>query len=159
MHRCLIHHVLAERGFTPLGLVLPVSTVMLERIKDYRNVLQDHSAPLMDLIKWHAMPNGNVRVSNETSDLYRYFDCTREAEFIYECVMCTVEHSLPREIDFLVGHDRAMSDIMNFVEMPDRMAGDLIMLIRQNKGALSRERRKKHPTTSLPMPRSRRSSK
>ena len=149
MHRCLIHHVLAERGFTPPGLVFPVSTVMLERIRDYRNVLQGHSAPLMDLIQWHALPNGNVRVSNDTSDLYRYFDCTREAEFLYECVIRTVEHSLPREIDFLTSHDKAIRNIMHFVEMPDRMAGDLIMLIHQNNGTLSRKRRKKHPYDKL----------
>ena len=149
MHRCLIHNVLAERGFTPPGLVFPVSTVMLERIKDYRNVLQGHSAPLMDLIHWRALPNGNVHVSNDTSDLYRYFDCTSEAEFLYECVMHTVEYSLPREIDFLTCHDTAMSDIMNFVEMPDRMAEELIILTRQNNGLLSRKRRKKHPFDKL----------
>ena len=149
MHRCLIHNVLAERGFTPPGLVFPVSTVMLERIKDYRNVLQGHSAPLMDLIDWRALPNGNVHVSNDTADLYRYFDCTSEAEFLYECVMHTVEYSLPREIDFLTCHDTAMSDIMNFVEMPDRMAEELIILTCQNNGLLSRKRRKKHPFDKL----------
>ncbi len=31
MHRCLIHHVLAERKFTPPDLVFPVSSVMLDR--------------------------------------------------------------------------------------------------------------------------------
>ena len=149
MHRCLIHNVLAERGFTPPGLVFPVSTVMLERIKDYRNVLQGHSAPLMDLIHWHALPNGNVHVSNDTSDLYRYFDCTKEAEFLYECVMHTVEYSLPREIDFLTCHDTAMSDIVNFVEMPNRMVEDMVMFIRQNNGTLSRKRRKEHPFDKL----------
>ena len=30
LHRCLIHHVLAERKFTPPGMVFPVSTVMLD---------------------------------------------------------------------------------------------------------------------------------
>ena len=38
MHRCLIHHVLAERKFTPPGMVFPVSSVMLDRIDDYRAV-------------------------------------------------------------------------------------------------------------------------
>ena len=36
MHRCLIHYVLAERKFTPPGMVVPVSSVMLDRIDDYR---------------------------------------------------------------------------------------------------------------------------
>ena len=145
MHRCLIHHVLAERGFTPPGMVFPVSKVMLDRINDYRNVLRGHSAPLMDFIEWHALPNGNVHVTNDTSDLYRYFDCTNEAEFLYECVMHTVEQSLPREIDFLGRNDTAMRDIMALVEMPNRIAGELVMFVRQNDGVLPRRRRKKHP--------------
>ena len=40
LHRCLIHHVLAERRFTPTGMVFPVSSVMLDRIDDYRTTLQ-----------------------------------------------------------------------------------------------------------------------
>ena len=46
LHRCLIHHVLAEREFTPPGMIFPVSAVMLERVDDYRHTLQDHSGPL-----------------------------------------------------------------------------------------------------------------
>jgi Fic family protein len=40
LHRCLIHHVLAERKFTPAGMVFPVSSVMLDRIDDYRATLE-----------------------------------------------------------------------------------------------------------------------
>ena len=36
IHRYLIHHVLAETGFVPKGLVFPVSAVILERIEMYR---------------------------------------------------------------------------------------------------------------------------
>ncbi|MDQ2711738.1 MAG: hypothetical protein M3Y24_05780 [Acidobacteriota bacterium] len=43
MHRCLIHHVLAERRLTPPGMVFPMSSVMLDRIDDYRTTLQAHS--------------------------------------------------------------------------------------------------------------------
>ena len=149
LHRCIIHHVLAERGFTPPGMVFPVSTVMLDRIDDYRSVLQGHSAPLMDFIEWHALSNGNVEVTNETADLYRFFDCTAEAEFLYECVLRTIEDDLPREIDYLKRHDEAMRNIMNAVEMPDRMAESLIMFIRQNGGELSRKRRSRDPLDKL----------
>jgi hypothetical protein len=47
LHRCLIHHVLAERKFTPPGMVFPVSSVMLDRIDDYRATLQGHSGRLI----------------------------------------------------------------------------------------------------------------
>lgn len=141
MHRCLIHHVLAERKFTPPGMVFPVSSVMLDRIDDYRATLQAHSGPLMPFIEWRPTPERNVEVLNETADLYRYFDCTDAAEFLYACVARTVEHDLPREIDYLRRHDEATRRIMDTVEMPDRVAQNLVMFIRQNKGTLPGKRR------------------
>lgn len=143
LHRCLIHHVLAERKFTPPGMVFPVSSVMLDRIDEYRTTLQAHSGPLMDFIEWKVTPDKNVEVTNDTTDLYRYFDCTVDAEFLYACVQRTVEHDLPREIDYLKRHDEAMQGIMNIVEMPDRLAQNLITYIRQNDGSLGKKRREK----------------
>lgn len=141
LHRCLIHHVLAERKFTPPGMVFPVSSVMLDRIDDYGTTLQAHSAPLMPFIDWRPTPERNVEVLNDTADLYRYFDCTEAAEFLYACVRRTVESDLPREIDYLRRHDEAIRRIMDAVEMPDRIAENLVMFIRQNKGTLSKKRR------------------
>jgi hypothetical protein len=143
LHRCLIHHVLAERKFTPQGMVFPVSSVMLDRIDEYGKTLRAHSGPLMDFIDWRATPDRNVEVLNDTADLYRYFDATEVAEFLYACVERTVEHDLPHEIDYLRRHDEAMRRIMDTVEMPDRVAADLLLFIRQNKGTLPKKRRER----------------
>ena len=143
LHRCLIHHVLAERGFSPPDIVFPVSSVMLDRIDDYRRALQGHSGPLMLFINWRPTPERNVQVLNDTADLYRYFDCTAEAEFLYACVARAVEHDLPEEIDHLRRHDEAQRRIMETVEMPDQLAQDLIMFIRQNDGKLPIRRRRR----------------
>lgn len=143
LHRYLIHHVLAERKFTPPGMIFPVSYVMLERIDDYRTTLQAHSGPLMPFIAWRPTPDRNVEVLNDTADFYRYFDCTQAAEFLYACVQRTVETDLPREIDYLRRHDEAMRRIMDTVEMPDRLAENLLMFIRQNGGTLPKRRRQR----------------
>ena len=141
LHRCLIHHVLAERKFTPPGMVFPVSPVMLDRIDAYRDTLRAHSGPLMNFIEWRPTAERNVAVLNDTADLYRYFDCTEEAEFLYACVARAIDKDLPHEIDFLHRNDEAMSRIMNAVEMPDRMAENLIRSIRLNEGKLGRQLR------------------
>ena len=143
LHRCLIHHVLAERKMTPPGMVFPVSSVMLDRIDDYQATLRNHSVPLMDFIEWEPTPERNVRVLNDTADLYRYFDCTEEAEFLFACVQQTVEHDLPSEIDYLNRHDEAKRQITDTVEMPDRLVEDFIMFTRQNDGLLPHKRRNK----------------
>ena len=67
--------------------------------------------------------------------------CTEEAGFLYASVRHPVEHDLPREIDYLQRHDEAIRRIMDAVEMPDRLAENLVMFIRQNKGPLSKKRR------------------
>jgi hypothetical protein len=141
MHRCLIHHVLAERKFTPPGMVFPVSSVMLDRIDEYQAVLQSHSGAMMRYIDWRPTIARNVEVLNDTADLYGYYDATAAAEFLYACVRRTVEQDLPREIDYLARHDKAMGRIMEAVEMPDRVAENLIMFIRQNDGTLPKKRR------------------
>jgi hypothetical protein len=33
----------------------------------------------------------NVEALNDTGDLYRYFNCTEEGEFLYSCLRRTVE--------------------------------------------------------------------
>jgi Fic family protein len=141
LHRCLIHHVLAERKFTPPGMVFPVSPVMLDRIEAYRDTLRTHSGPLMNFIEWRPTPERNVELLNDTADLYRYFDCTEAAEFLYGCVAHAIDEDLPREIDFLRRNDEAKRRIMNLVEMPDRMTENLVRLIRVNEGKLGRKRR------------------
>jgi Fic/DOC family len=141
LHRCLIHHVLAERKFAPPSMVFPVSAVMLDRIDDYRATLQAHSGPLMNLIDWRTTADRNVDVIHDTADLYRYYDCTNAAESLYACVERTIQHDLPHEIDYMRRHDEAFRRIADTLEMPDRLAEDLIMFIRQNKGALPKKRR------------------
>jgi hypothetical protein len=96
----------------------------------------------MPFIAWRPTPERNVEVQNETADLYRYFDCTDAAEFLYACVRRTVAEDLPREIDYLRRHDDALRRIMDAVEMPDRMAENLVACIRDNHGTLSARRRR-----------------
>jgi hypothetical protein len=79
-------------------------------------------------------------VLNDTADLYRYFDCTEAAEFLYACVAHAIDKDLPQEIDFLRRNDEALRRIMNTVEMPDRMAENLVRFIRLNEGKLGRKR-------------------
>jgi Fic family protein len=141
IHRCLVNQVLTERRFSPPGMVFPVSMVMLDRIDAYRATLQAHSGPLMDFIDWRPTATGNVDVSNDTADLYRYFDATENAEFLFGCVERTIERDLPDEIDHLRRFDEAKRRIQDMIEMPDNMLSDLIMFIRQNEGVLPRRRR------------------
>jgi hypothetical protein len=143
VQRCLIHHILAARNFNPKGMIFPVSSVMLKRIDEYRKVLQAHSSPLMSYIEWTGNGKGNVNVLNDIADLYRFFDCTLAATFLYKCVEETIEKDVPEEIDYLRRHDRAMGQILTEVQMPNHLAEDFIMFMRQNDWKLPKRRKEK----------------
>lgn len=95
----------------------------------------------MEYIEWVPNEKGNVDVRNDTADLYCYFDCTQAAEFLYKCVEETLNQDLPKELEYLKRHDQAMNLIMDAVEMPNRMAEDFIMFIRENDWKLPKRRR------------------
>jgi hypothetical protein len=141
LHRYLIHHVLAERGFTPPGLIFPVSAVILRLIADYRRVLEATSRPLLPLIEWESTAEGNIHVLNDTADFYRFFDATAHSEFLFRCVHDTIEKDLPRETAFLEGYDRFAAGLQVIVDMPSPTIDLLFRFLRQSRGALSKRAR------------------
>ena len=50
LHRYLIHHMLAVRGFNPPGVVFPVSSAILDHIDGYRRVLETYSQRLLPIV-------------------------------------------------------------------------------------------------------------
>lgn len=143
LHRYLIHHVLAERGFNPPGLVFPVSAVILDRIDDYRRTLESYSRRMLPQVRWRPTDRGNVEVLNETIDLYRYFDVTPHAEFLFACVARTIDVDLPAETAFLKAYDAFKGRISAMVDMPDRLIDLLFRFLRQNDGRLSQRARER----------------
>lgn len=143
IHRYLIHHVLSQRGFNPPGIVFPVSAAILDRIEDYRTLLEEYSRRLMPCVDWAPTENGNVRVTNDTADFYRFFDATPHAEFLYSCVRRTIERDLPEEAGFLTRYDRFRAELASIVDMPDRTMDLLFRFVHQNGGRLSARARKK----------------
>jgi len=141
LHRWLIHHALAAAGYSPPGLVFPVSAAILRRLDDYRRVLESYSAPLRSFVEWRATEDGNVEVLNETADYYRYFDATSHAEFLYEAVAQTVEHDLPDEVRFLEAFDRFAVGVKEIVDMPDRQVELLRGFLQQGGGLVSKRGR------------------
>jgi hypothetical protein len=143
LHRYILHHILAESGFMPPGVVFPVSAVILERLTEYRTVLEGYSRPRLPFIEWRSTDKGNVDVLNQTMDLYRYFDATAQAEFFYECVYKTVSETVPNEVSYLEKYDKMKAFINNYIDMPNLKIDRLIRFLSQNQGRLSNRARSK----------------
>ncbi|UYQ71132.1 Fic family protein [Pelagibacterium flavum] len=143
LHRYLIHHVLAERGYNPPGVVFPVSAAILDQIDQYRATLESYSQRLLPNIRWKPTDKFNVRILDDTGDFYRFFDATPHAEFLYECVKRTIEHDLPYETDFLRRYDEFRRHIEGMIDMPERTVDLLFRFLDQNDGKLSNRARTK----------------
>jgi hypothetical protein len=143
IHRYLIHHVLAESGFTPKGVIFPISAVILERIKDYKAVLEQFTQPRLKYVEWHPTEDNNVHVTNETADLYRYGDMTCQVEFLFECVKDTVDTVLPEEVLYLERYDEIWNYVNNRFDMPQKSLSLLLNFLRQSNGQLSKRARTK----------------
>lgn len=143
IHRYLIHHILMEMKFTPQGIIFPVSSAMLDKIEEYRKVLESYSIPLLDFIQWKKTKDNNIEVLNETIDYYKYWDATPFAEFLFDCVNYTIEKIIPEEVDYLQKYDEMKSWLDDNFEMPDKMVASLIRFLEQNDGVFSKRVREK----------------
>lgn len=143
IHRYLIHHMLAKKQFADQGIIFPVSSSILDHINDYKKVLESYSKPFLDLIEWVETKDHNVEVTNETRDYYRFFDATKQAEFLFDCVEDTIKNIVPKEINYLANYDSFKAYMDEEFEMPDKLVSVMVRFLEQNQGVLSKRAREK----------------
>lgn len=143
IHRYLIHHMLAADGFTPRGIVLPVSAVILANLDDYVQVLESVSRPLNRLTDY-SPDAPEVPAKGNDALYFRYFDATAHAEFLCQALERTIEHDLQQEIDYLLGFDNAWQRLNALLDWPGHDLELFIRVVQQNQGVLSRTKRKSH---------------
>ena len=141
IHRFLMHHILAKRGYSPNGMIFPVSAAILRDRPSYEDALETFSKPLLDYIEWRWTPEREIVVTNNTDDLYRYFDAAAFAEYFFDRVADTVRRDLKEELGFVAVFDQALAGVREVIDMPDRRASLFVRLCMQNGGRLSAAKR------------------
>ncbi|MDI4666742.1 Fic family protein [Xanthobacter autotrophicus] len=141
IHRFMIHHVLSRTGFSPGGVIFPVSAAIIRDQRGYDEVLESFSQPLLALTDWAWTAEREIVVHNDTAPFFRFFDATSVVEYLYDRVVDTVQIDLKEELGFLEVFDRAFESVRDIVDMPDRRASLLIRLMLQNGGRLSLAKR------------------
>jgi len=144
LHRFLIHHLLRQAGVTPEGVVLPISARMLKEIDTYAGLLKAYSAPRTALINYALDADSDTILikSPQPYWLYASFDATTLCEFVFRCIEQCVEHDLAQEIQYLRAYDASLVRIESWLDLPQSRLSNLIDLIVQNHGELSKRKRK-----------------
>jgi hypothetical protein len=143
LHRYLIHETLSTAGFTPKGIVLPVSAVILANMERYVSTLEAFSKQLRDRTSFNPdVPNAPATGNDAVH--FRYFDATDQASFLFYALERTVEHDLDEEISFLLGFDRARAALNNLIDWPAHSLDLFIRVVHQNNNRLSKTKRLSH---------------
>ncbi len=141
LHRFLIHYILNRLKFSPPGITLPISAIILQNIRQYDAVLESFSKPLMEkLSDYHLNNEGVLTVKQESKHHYQYIDFTLITEYLFGCIEETIDVHFTHELDFLVNYDHAKRAIQAVVDIPDRLIDLLIRLILQNKGKIGKQK-------------------
>jgi hypothetical protein len=141
IHRFLLHQVLTSEGVTPPDVLFPVSAAIVRDLKAYDAALETFSNAIMPFIDWRWTADREIVVDNDTDLLYRYFDATPLAEFLYGKVAETIRKDLREELDFVAVYDAALSAMQDIIDMPDRRASLFVRLCLQNGGRLAKGKR------------------
>ena len=143
LHRFLIHDVLSSNGFTPKGIVLPLSAVILANLEEYVHTLERFSKPLQARTTYNPEVPETPATGNDAL-YFRYFDATDQASFLYRSLERTVEKDLEEEISYLLGFDAAYAELQGDLDWPAHSLDLLIRLVHQNGGHLSKTKRQTH---------------
>jgi hypothetical protein len=143
IHRYLIHEVLANAGFTPRGIVLPVSAVILANLDRYVTVLENFSKPVRERTI-HSPGLPDAVASGNDAVYFSYFDATEHTEFLCWALVQTIENDLQEEIDFLVGFGRAQKSLNELLDWPRHSLSLFIRVVHQNEDRLSKAKKESH---------------
>ena len=144
IHRFLVHNILARRGFSPQGTMLPVSASMLKDRVRYDESLEAFSKGLMPLVEYSLNNEGEMTVHNDTARWYRYMDMTPHAEALFGFVEEAIRFEMEKELVFLLNYDETKKAIQEIVDMPDVKIDLFIRFCLQNNGQFSKRKRDSH---------------
>jgi Fic family protein len=143
LHRFLIHDVLTHDKKVPDGFIIPVSAHMLNNIKEYDTILEKYSKPLMRRVKFSTSDTGEVNILNpeEVEGYFQYPDLTEQCLYLVQTLHDTIREDMPEELAFIQRFDEAKRAIQQIVDMPDKLIGQMLTFLHQNKGTFPKRRR------------------
>jgi len=141
-HRFMIHQILAEAGFSPEQIIVPISATLLKKQREYNKTLAKYSSSVLPFIEKHIHKDLSITVTNETAHLYQYFDGTHLNEYMHEMVDCAINIELKKEIRTIRIISKADAAINRNFDIPNHERNRILQFAFQNDGRLSDKRKK-----------------
>ena len=142
IHRYLIHSILSLRQYVPTDTIFPISAAIVREPARYLQILDSFSRPRKAETEWNFREKQEVEVSNDTRDLYRFFDATAFAEYLYTCLIETLQEDWSKELNYLKKYDEMATAVQTVIELPNREMANLVNALVVGDGTLSKNERR-----------------
>lgn len=142
-HRFLIHNILSLSKLIPEGFIFPISATLKKYSELYNQSLEAFSVHSKECIRYDIDSHGQLRVGNDSKHLYQYLDLSYQAEMLGEFIRLTAEEEFITELHYIRNYDKAQRAIRDIVDLPDKRIDLIIKLCFENKGHLSKAKRKR----------------
>lgn len=144
IHRYLIHDILKSRTSTEQDFIIPVSATILQRSREYDDILEKVSKPIMALIKYDIdEKDHSIAIKNDIHYMYRYPDLTEHVEFLFEMMETSILEDLIQEVLYIIKYDAVKQVIEERFDIPNKELNLFIQLALQNNGKISNKKRKR----------------
>ena len=145
LSRFLIHRILERSGKLKRGLLLPISAAMKECEAQYLEALTDFSKSAREF--WSVVhTGGSPRFEFKfkgSVNMYRYWDATKQAEFVFEMADRALQVHLREEADFLKLFDEVYRKADSRFDVRQSDLQFLVGTVLDMKGTFSKNLRKK----------------
>jgi len=144
IHRYLIHDVLKCRSSTDHDFIIPVSATILQRAKEYDQVLEKISKPIMALVDYDMDESDHsISINSNIDYMYKFPDLTPHVLFLYEMMEASISEELIQEVLYIVKYDAVKKAIEERYDIPNKELNLLIQLALQNSGKISNRKRER----------------
>ncbi|VAW55742.1 hypothetical protein MNBD_GAMMA07-2228 [hydrothermal vent metagenome] len=79
-----------------------------------------------------------MTISNKTDIHYRYFDATKQAEYLFKTVEAAIDYELKKELEFVKANEPMKLKLDENLNLSDKDMGNVIRFCLQGNGNISK---------------------
>ncbi len=145
LSRFLIHRQLARSGALANGVLLPISVAMKKNEAAYLEALAAYSEKVRPFwrISWTGGTPEFAFDFLGSDAIYRYWDATRQTEFLHRMAQEALDVHLRDEVEYLALYDRLEKAVDEAFDLPSALLTRAVSVLIDSNGRFSKNFRKK----------------
>ena len=112
-------------------------------MEDYDRALEAFSKPLLNFIKYNLNDAGQLEILNNNlvAPYFKFHNLTTQCVYVLSTILNAIKN-IEIKITYLNNYDNLIIAIEHYIDLPNKYLNKLIVFLHQNKGTLSKNKRK-----------------